>query len=414
MRISTIQTFNRGIADIQRVSNAGNTTQEQISTGRRVLRPSDDPVAATRILQLNQEIAAREQYQRNITSVTNRLSLEDSVLSGIGEVLQRVREIAVQLGSGSLSKQDRGFLAEEINVRQDELLSLLNTRDSNGEFIFAGYKGSTQPFVDSGGGGFKFQGDEGERLVQIGATTFVSSRDSGKPLFEEIPSDARNFVTSNNPRNTAVPPAAITVGQVIDQEVYDQFFPEDAYIEFEPADAIEPPGLNYTVRRSSDNRVIGGLQNERFVSGNQIVFEGIAVRITGTPDPGDSFIIESSSQQSVLTTLSRMVEGFRQFDDTPRGRQQVTDLVNSSMNNLDNAQTKILEGQSKVGARLNTLESTRSLHEQVDLVSQDVLSQLQDVDFAEAVSRLSLETFVLEAAQQSFARIANLSLFNSL
>jgi flagellar hook-associated protein 3 FlgL len=414
MRISTIQTFNRGIADIQRVSNAGNTTQEQISTGRRVLRPSDDPVAATRILQLNQEIAAREQYQRNITSVTNRLSLEDSVLSGIGEVLQRVREIAVQLGSGSLSKQDRGFLAEEINVRQDELLSLLNTRDSNGEFIFAGYKGSTQPFVDSGGGGFKFQGDEGERLVQIGATTFVSSRDSGKPLFEEIPSDARNFVTSNNPRNTAVPPAAITVGQVIDQEVYDEFFPEDAYIEFEPADAIEPPGLNYTVRRSSDNRVIGGLQNERFVSGNQIVFEGIAVRITGTPDPGDSFIIESSSQQSVLTTLSRMVEGFRQFDDTPQGRQQVTDLVNSSMNNLDNAQTKILEGQSKVGARLNTLESTRSLHEQVDLVSQDVLSQLQDVDFAEAVSRLSLETFVLEAAQQSFARIANLSLFNSL
>ena len=414
MRISTIQTFNRGIADIQRVSNAGNTTQEQISTGRRVLRPSDDPVAATRILQLNQEIAAREQYQRNITSVTNRLSLEDSVLSGIGEVLQRVREIAVQLGSGSLSKQDRGFLAEEINVRQDELLSLLNTRDSNGEFIFAGYKGSTQPFVDSGGGGFKFQGDEGERLVQIGATTFVSSRDSGKPLFEEIPSDARNFVTSNNPRNTAVPPAAITVGQVIDQEVYDEFFPEDAYIEFEPADAIEPPGLNYTVRRSSDNRVIGGLQNERFVSGNQIVFEGIAVRITGTPDPGDSFIIESPSQQSVLTTLSRMVEGFRQFDDTPQGRQQVTDLVNSSMNNLDNAQTKILEGQRKVGARLNTVESTRSLHEQVDLVSQDVLSQLQDVDFAEAVSRLSLETFVLEAAQQSFARIANLSLFNSL
>jgi flagellar hook-associated protein 3 FlgL len=342
------------------------------------------------------------------------LSLEDSVLSGIGELLQRVREIAVQLGSGSLSKQDRGFLAEEVNVRQEELLGLLNTKDSNGEFIFAGYRGSTQPFVDSGGGGFKYQGDEGERLVQIGATTFVASRDSGKPLFEEIPSDARNFVTSINPRNTAVPPASITVGSVIDQEAYDQFFPEDAYIEFEPAGAIEPPGLNYTVRRASDNRVIEGLQNERFVSGNQINFQGISMRITGTPDPGDSFIIESSSQQGVLTTLSRMVDGFRRFEDTPEGRAQVASLVDSSINNLDNAQTSILEGQSKVGARLNTLQSTQSLHEQVDLVSQDVLSQLQDVDFAEAVSRLSLETFVLEAAQQSFARIANLSLFNSL
>ncbi len=414
MRISTIQTFNRGIADIQRVSNAGNDTQAQISSGRRVLRPSDDPVAATRILQLNQEIASREQYQRNITSVTNRLSLEDSVLSGIGDLLQRVREIAVQLGAGSLSKEDRGFLAEEVNIRLEELLGLLNSKDSNGEFIFAGYKGSTQPFVDSGGGGYKFQGDEGERLVQIGATTFVASRDSGKPLFEEIQSDAKSFVTTNNPRNTAIPPATITVGQVLEQEVFDEFFPEDAYIEFEPLDAIQPPGLNYTVRRASDDRVIEGLQNERFVSGNQIRFAGIGVRITGTPDPGDSFIIESSSQQSVLTTLSRMVEGFREFDDTPLGRQQVADLVASSINNLDNAQTSILQGQSKVGARLNTLESTQALHEQVDLVSQEVLSQLQDVDFAEAVSRLSLETFVLEAAQQSFARIANLSLFNSL
>ncbi|MFN3235447.1 MAG: flagellar hook-associated protein FlgL [Pseudomonadales bacterium] len=312
MRISTIQTFNRGIADIQRVSNAGNETQAQISSGRRVLKPSDDPVAATRILQLNQEIAAREQYQRNITSVTNRLSLEDSVLSGIGDVLQRVREIAVQLGAGSLSQEDRGFLAEEVNIRLEEMLGLLNSRDSNGEFIFAGYKGSTQPFVDSGGGGYKFQGDEGERLVQIGATTFVTSRDSGKALFEEIPSDAQSFVTMNNPRNTAVPPADITVGQVLDQAEFDAFFPEDAYIEFEPLDAIEPPGLNYTVRRASDDRVIQGLQNERFVSGNQIRFEGIGVRITGTPDPGDSFIIESSSQQSVLTTLGRMVEGFRE------------------------------------------------------------------------------------------------------
>jgi flagellar hook-associated protein 3 FlgL len=414
MRITTIQTFHRGVADMQRVSNASNDTQAQISSGKKFLRPSDDPVAATRILQLNQEIVAREQYQRNITSVTNRLSLEDSVLSGVGDVLQRVREISVQLGDGSLSQAGRGFLAEEVNIRLEEMLGMLNTKDANGEFIFAGYKGGTQPFIDGGGGGYKFQGDEGERMVQIGATTFVASRDSGKALFEEIPSVSKSFVTSNNPRNTAVPLANITVGQVLDQTTFDEFFPEDAYIEFEPAGAISPPGLNFTVRRSSDNRVIEGLQNERFVSGDQIRFQGLGVRITGTPDPGDSFIVQSSSQQSLLTTMGRMVEGFRTFDDTPEGKQLVADLVASSITNLDNAQTSLLEGQSKVGARLNTLESTQRLHEQVDLVSQDILSQLQDVDFAEAVSRLSLETFVLEAAQQSFARIANLSLFNSL
>ncbi|MFT5794733.1 MAG: flagellar hook-associated protein 3 FlgL, partial [Saprospiraceae bacterium] len=85
-----------------------------------------------------------------------------------------------------------------------------------------------------------------------------------------------------------------------------------------------------------------------------------------------------------------------------------------TLENLDNAQSSIQEARSRIGGRLNTLESTQNMHEDVELLSQEVLSQLQDVDFAEAVSRLSLETFILEASQQSFARIANLSLFNSL
>ena len=414
MRISTIQTYNRGLKNIQRVTNAGAESQNQISTGRKFNAPSDDPIAATRILQLNQELAVRDQYKRNIISVTNRLSLEESILDGVGNVLQRIREIAVQTGDGSLSKNDRGFLAEEVSVRIDKMLGLLNTKDSNGEFIFAGYKGGTQPFVDGGGGGFKFQGDEGDRLVQIGATTFVSSRDSGKQIFEAVESVNNNFITSNNPRNTGVPQANISVGNVFDQETFDAFFPEDGYIEFNSVSDIQPPDPNYTVRRMSDNRVIDGLENERYIPGEQISFKGISVRVSGNPDPGDSFVVESSKNQSILSTMSRMVAGLELFDDSPDGKRLVAELVASSITDLDSAQTHLLETRSKVGARLNTLESTLSLHEQVDIVTKTVLSDLQDVDFAEAVSRLSLETFILEAAQQSFARISNLSLFNFL
>ena len=414
MRISTTQTFHRGLSSIQRVRNAAADSQAQISSGRKFLSPADDPVAATRILQINQELALLNQYQRNIISVTNRLSLEESVLVGISDLLQRIREISVQAGNGSLNQVDRGFLAEEVEVRLQEMLGLLNQKDSNNEFIFAGYKGATQPFVNSGGGGYKFQGDEGERLVQISASTFISSRDSGKSLFEQIPAVNNTVITSNNPTNTAVPPANISVGEVIDQAAFDQFYPRDVYIEFKPLGAIEPADLNYTVRRMSDNRVIEGLQNERYVSGELIIFNGIGIRISGTPDPGDSFIIESSSNQSILNTMSRMVDGLRNFDDSLQGRRLVTELVATSITNLESAQTSLLVTRSKLGARLNTLESTQALHEQIELVSRSVLSQLRDVDFAEAVSRLSLETFVLEAAQQSFARIANLSLFRFL
>ncbi|MBL4682312.1 MAG: flagellar hook-associated protein FlgL [Pseudomonadales bacterium] len=414
MRISTIETFNRGLSNIQRVTAAVADSQNQISTGRKFDSPSDDPVAATRILQINQELAIRSQYKRNITSVTNRLSLEEAVLVGVGDILQRIREISIQAGAGSLSQQDRAFLAEEVDVRTDEMLGLLNTKDSNGEFIFAGYKGGTQPFVDGGGGGYKFQGDEGERLVQIGATTFISSRDSGKQIFEVIEARDNTFITSNNPRNTGLPQASISVGQVIDQAAFDLFYPGDAYIEFNPVDDLSPPQQNYTVRRMADNRVIEGLEKEPYISGETIDFSGISVRVSGNADPGDSFVIESSKNQSILTTMSRMVDGLRQFDDTREGREFVADLVAASITNLDNAQTNLLETRSSLGARLNTLESTLNLHEEIDIVSRVVLSELQDVDFAEAVSRLSLETFILEAAQQSFARIANLSLFKFL
>jgi flagellar hook-associated protein 3 FlgL len=414
MRVSTIQIFNNGVNNMQRVSSLAAQTQNQISTGRKFLSASDDPVAATRILQLTQEIAIREQFQKNITSVTNRLALEETVLTGASELLQRIREITVQAGDGSLNAQDRGFLAQEVDIRLDEMLGLLNSKDANSEFIFAGYKGDTQPFVKGGGGGYKFQGDEGARLVQIGATTFVNSRDSGKGIFEAIPSAEHNFTTTNNPRNSAVPIANITVGQIIDREAFEAFYPEDAFVEIERADALDPPQLNYTVRRSSDNRVISGLQNIPFVPGGSIQFEGISFRIAGVPDVGDSFVIESSSQQSALSTIGRLNDALKNSSDTAEGREQLRVAIESSLNNLDNAQTRLLETRSSIGARLNTLESTQSIHEDIDLVSQDVLSQLQDLDFAEAVSRLSLETFILEAAQQSFAKIANISLISRL
>ena len=137
--------------------------------------------------------------------------------------------------------------------------------------------------------------------MQIGATTFISSRDSGKQIFEVIEARDNTFITSNNPRNTGLPQASISVGQVIDQAAFDLFYPGDAYIEFNPVDDLSPPQQNYTVRRMADNRVIEGLEKEPYISGETIDFSGISVRVSGNADPGDSFVIESSKNQSGFT-----------------------------------------------------------------------------------------------------------------
>lgn len=414
MRISTLQSFNSGLQAMQRINASLRKTQANIASGKKFNTPADDPVAATRILQLNQDIAIREQYRKNITLVTNRLSLEESILNGVGELLQRVRELTLQAGNGSLNATDRKFIGAEVRIRLDELLGMLNSKDPNGEYIFSGYKGDTIPFVDGGSGGYQFQGDEGERMLQIAASTFIQQKDSGKHIFVEVAAADNTFFTSASPRNSAVPAAAITVGQVLDQQLFDQFYPQDAYIEFQPIDDISPPGGNFTVRRRSDNRVLDGLVNEPFVEGAAIIFSGISVRITGNPDPGDSFAVESSNKQNVLTTLARLVDGLDISEDTAAGRARMANLIDTTLQNLDNAQTSMLEARSRIGGRLNTLDSIQALHEDVDGASKAVLSQLQDLDYADALSRLSLQSFILEAAQLSFVKIANLSLFSKL
>ena len=335
MRISTIQSFNAGVAAISRASADSNATQTQISTGTKFRTPADDPVAAARIVQLNADIASRDQFQNNVTAATNRLSLEESVLDGVVNVLQRVREITVQAGNGALSEADRGFLAQEVEARQQELVALMNSRDPAGEYLFAGYQGGSAPWVESGPGYYRFTGDEGERVVQIGADTWINARDSGKKIFEDIEAAAPRVVTTANPRNAGTPAGQISAGIVRDREQFEAFAPADLYIEFNPTHDLDPAAANFTVRRQSDGRVMDALANVVYIPGAEIEVQGVAFRIGGYPAPEDTFQVESSTRQGVLTSIGDLVAVLREPDGDrpPGGYQEELDRV---LTNIDN------------------------------------------------------------------------------
>src|SRR5690554_438219 len=112
MRIATLQQFNTGLNGILDNQGGVNKTQQQISTGRRVLTPADDPIAATKILQLQQELALNDQYTRNMTGADNRLKLEEATLKSVTANLERVKKRTVQAGGGSLTITNRQAIAE--------------------------------------------------------------------------------------------------------------------------------------------------------------------------------------------------------------------------------------------------------------------------------------------------------------
>ena len=421
MRISTLQIFNIANKSMSEANQEIAKTQTQLSTGQRILKPSDDPVASVKIMEINQSLARIDQYGKNIDIAENNLALEESTLNTISNLLQRVREIAVQAGNTAVyTDKEYDALASEVDSRLDELKNLMNTRNSAGDYIFSGYKGGEQPFTGSATEGFRYQGTEGQVSIKVSEGTKVAVTDSGKAVFVDIPSAKNNIKTSVNEANRATPPATISIGQVVDQSAYDDFYPEDMVITFNEDSAIAPAGKNFSITERSTGNVIQPYENFTYSSGDELIVNGVSVRINGIPasaegsEGGDQFFIDSAPNQDVLTTLARFSAAMKNVDDTQESKTLLAGLVADTLNNINGTQDNIQTVTSSLGARMNTLETTRELHLDTELVSKEILSNLQDLDYAEAASRLSAQVLILEAAQASFARISQLSLFNRL
>ncbi len=412
MRITTLQMHKTGLANMLDNQQQLNKTQQQVASGRRVLTPSDDPVAATRILQLEQDLALREQFETNMTAAGNRLQLEEVTLGSISDSYARLKELTVEAGGGTLTKSDRQAIAAEVEQIQQSLVGLFNSRDANGEYMFAGFQGGEAPFQQRPNGRYEYQGDGGQRFLAIGTTTTVATGDSGKDLFVDVTAVKNSFTTAVNPLNQGT--TQINPGFVIDEEAYGDFYPDDLVITFNPESALLPEQANFTVRRASDGRPVEGLINQPYAQGRELEVAGMALTLSGSPESGDQVMVRSTPKQSVTDTLYRLAYGLNNLEDTPDDANTLTTLIADSLTNLDYALATVSRTQSQIGARLNVVDNTRSLSADITLVNQQVLSELQDVDLAEAVSRMSMQTTLLEAAQKSYTTISQLSLFNSM
>ncbi len=406
MRFSNIQAFTQNLQGTSRLQADNLHTQQQIASGRRVLTPADDPVAAARIVQVQEELALSGQYQRNIDAVINRLSAEETQIETATNTLIRVRELTIQAGDGALSFDNRQTIATELRQNLDQLVSIANSRSADGEYLFAGFQSAQQPFVQSADGTVSYVGDEGQRFVKVSATTKVASNDTGKALFMDMPSANNTFTTQAHPQNSAQPPALISAKAVIDQAAYDSFYPEDLRVEFN-----DPP-TTFNIVQKSDGATL--LANQAYQSGDDIEVVGLRFSIAGAPAAGDRFFVESSAKQSLFKTVQDLITGLETLDDSVAANEPRQALLAASLENLDNAHNTMLKVRTSIGARMNVAESTGTMHQDLELLSQEVLSDVRDLDYADAISRLSFQSFVLEAAQQSFARISNLSLFNFL
>ncbi len=301
MRVSTSQIYNIANIGMRDAQVAVDKTNQQISSGKRVLSPADDPVAATAILMLNQELARTTQFTKNIDTADNNLTLEDTTLQSVVSLVQRLKELAVNAGNTAvLSPSDYKAMAAEVDSRLGELMNLQNTRNASGQYIFAGFQSETQPFVSNGGGNYTYHGDEGQLSVQASTTVTVAVSDSGKRVFVDIPTSHNTFTTRPSASNQATPPAVISVGDVYDQVAFDKLFPEDMLVTFNANSAVNPPSPNYTITERTTGKVL--VEKQVYVSGQDIKVSGAKFSISGIPYSGVAAVPSTISLNSAAFT----------------------------------------------------------------------------------------------------------------
>jgi len=430
MRISTSQIYDAGTANILRNQSALYKLQNQLSSGRRVLTPEDDPVAAAQALLVTQSRDVTAQHLENQGNAGSQLGLVDSQLSSLTNVLQNVRERVIQAGNAALSTSDRAAIASELESRLGEMLGIANSQNGSGDFLFSGYQGATLPFaIDASVAAVPpattspvgYFGDNGERLLQVSSSRQMAVNVSGGDVFMNARNGNGTFVVATGGNlGGGINQGAATVdaGSVLDPQkwalaVNNPLAGQPLEIRFSVAAGVTTYGVYDPVSAVTTGPLaFTPGQSIPLVTSAGVDF-GAQVVVQGAPANDDTFTVTPSSSQSLFQTMQSLIGILR----TPVGSTTYTNTeyanaLGGQLANLDQAFDNVGRVQATVGTRLRELDALTDTSSDLNIQYQQNLSKLQDLDYAKAISEFTQQQVQLEAAQKSFVQISGLSLFN--
>lgn len=418
MRISTVTMFEQSTASMNRQQSDFLKVSQQIASGRRVVNPSDDPQAASRAVGVDQSIAITEQYADSRVSARNSLSQTESILNSVSDAVTSAKTLLIQASSDTLSNADRESIASELKGVYETLIGQANATDGNGRYLFGGYKDNAPPFVKTAEGNVEYSGDTNGRQQQVDASRLMPVAENGKTIFQSVPSGAgyiAEAVKEDGTRNAG----SVTFSGPQITDVSDDNYGDDYRVAFGGTE--DAP--TYTVQRFDeatnawsnveehvDQPYTGGTDTQ------QLAFGGVKVSLEGQPQPGDQILVAQAGSDQREPDLFKTLESAIRVLETPAEstseRAELRNTLNTSMRDLDNALDNVLTVRASAGARLNELDVIDAVGSNRMLNYTQTLSDLVDLDYAEAISEYSLRQVGLQASQKAFVDIKGMSLFD--
>jgi flagellar hook-associated protein 3 FlgL len=398
MRISTGQMFQQNTKSILNNQSAANKTLQQLSSGKRVNTAGDDPVAAIAIDNLSQKNVQVNQYMKNIDYAKNHLAISESKLGNADTLMTSMRAQFIHGINGSLTAADRQIIADEMKQSMKELLSIANTQDESGNYTFAGFKTNTKPFAFDVSGVMNYSGDSGERTANVALGVQVGINSPGDSTFMKAVNPMGdygvNYLAGQQGDFTVQSAKIVNQGAHIADTYTFNFIPN-------------APGVDLQVVNSAAV-VVATVPN--FDATNPVTFNGIEMKLSGTPVAGDSFTAQPKAEVSIFDAFNQAIALLEDplLANTPQGSSKLAQLLND----IDSGQNQVSIARSKAGTSLKSVESISSNHEEERIVNSSALSLLEDLDYSAAITEYEKQKLALNAISSIFSQVGSTSLFD--
>lgn len=307
MKISTSQFFNRAVSQMTDRQVSLSTIQAQLADGKKIVKPSDDPAVAGSLLRIRSMVDRQDRHLDGLVAAKNRLGAEEAALKSSADIVMRIKELALTASNDTYDGANREAIAIEIEGLAEQMLSLANARDTQGNYLFGGARVREQPFIRNSEGVVVYRGDETQFKIAVGDYRELKLNRSGTHVFGPLP------------------------------------------------------------RASED------------------------------PDA------KVSNSVSLFDGLDQLSTAIRKGDHPG---------MNQGIGDLDRIMNRLTFNISDVGTDLYVAEVQTEVVEETQIQLKSVLSNAQDLDYADAVTKMQKQMLSLEAAQRSFSQISQLNLFD--
>ncbi|CAN7507399.1 flagellar hook-associated protein FlgL [Caballeronia sp. dw_19] len=420
MRISSSQYFTMNVETMSNQQASLANMYAQISSGKALQTAADNPLGAAQAVALTAQASNLAQYTTNQSSALTSLQQEDATLTSVTTVMQSIQSLVVNAGNGTLNDTDRTSLATQLQGYRSTLMTLANTTDSNGNYIFAGFQGGSQPFVDNASGvGATYAGGPGQRQVQISDTRTINVADPGSAIFQSVSSNESTPVSAGSAANTG----SGTIGPVSVTDSSDPANSSTYAITFGTTTTGTPPttvsSYSVTAQDPATGITTTVTPPTPYTAGDNITLGSQTVAISGTPASGDTFTVAPAntgniSDTDIFTTLDSLVNALKQPADTAAGQATLQNALTTAGSKISNTYNNVLTTQTAVGGREQEVSATQLSTQTTSTQTASNLSDLVSVNLVSAISQYELTQNSLQAAQQAFAQIQKMSLFNYL